>query len=69
MRDMKTFKIIIEIEHTDKTFQAPEVQQFIQFIQHPSSDFKKTMLKTFKKTALGEKAFNISVTYGLQENN
>lgn len=62
---MKTFKITIEIEHTDRTFEAPEVQQFIQFIQHPSSDFKKTMLKTFKKTALGEKAFNISVTYGL----
>ena len=62
---MKTFKIIIEIEHTDKTFQEPKVQDFIQFIAHPSSDFKKTMFKTFKKTALGENAFNISVTYGL----
>jgi hypothetical protein len=62
---MKTFKIIIEIEHTDRTFESPEVQQFIQFISQPSSDFKKTMLKTFKKTALGAKAFNISVTYGL----
>lgn len=62
---MKTFKIIIEIEHTDRSFERPEVQEFIQHIQQPTSNFKKTMLQAFKKTALGEKAFNISVTYGL----
>jgi len=46
---MKTFKITIEIEHTDRTFEAPEVQQFIQHIQQPTSNFKKTMLQAFKK--------------------
>lgn len=63
---MKTFKITIEIEHTDRTFQAPEVQQFINQINSPDANFKKELKKAFKNTILGEKAQNINITWGLK---
>ena len=56
---MKTFIITIEIEHTDRSFERPEVQQFVAQIGSPQAAFKQTIL--------GEKAHDIQVTYALKE--
>ncbi len=54
---MKTFIITIEIEHTDRSFQRPEVQQFVAQIGSPQANWVKEMRKAFKQTILGEKAY------------
>lgn len=64
---MKTFIITIEIEHTDKTFNTTEIQDFIAGISIPQAEWVKTMKKAFKETTLGSKAFCIEVTYAIKE--
>lgn len=64
---MKTFKITIEIEHTDRTYNSPEVQEFIAEIGSPQANWVKAMKKAFKHTVLGEKAHDIQVTYSVKE--
>lgn len=64
---MKTFIITIEIEHTDRSFQRPEVQQFIAQIGSPQANWVKAMKTAFKSTVLGEKAHDIQVTYAIKE--
>lgn len=63
---MKTFIITVEIEHTDKTFERPEIQQFIAHLGTPQADWVKQMRKAFKQTVLGEKANDIQVSYSLK---
>ena len=63
---MKTFIITIEIEHTDKTFERPEIQQFIAHLGTPQADWVKQMKKAFKQTVLGNKANDIQVSYSLK---
>ena len=63
---MKTFIITIEIEHTDKTFERPEIQQFIAHLGTPQADWVKQMKKAFKQTVLGDKANDIQVSYTLK---
>lgn len=64
---MKTFIITIEIEHTDRSFETEEIQDFVKEIGSPDANFVKTMKKAFKDTILGKDAFGISVTYALRE--
>lgn len=64
---MKTFIITIEIEHTDKSFNSTEIQEFIQGISIPQAEWVKTMRKAFKQTTLGSNAFGIEVTYAIKE--
>lgn len=64
---MKTFIITIEIEHTDRRFNSPEVQDFIAEIGNPQANWVKAMKKAFKQTILGEKAHDIQVTYSVKE--
>ena len=64
---MKTFIITIEIEHTDKTFNSTEIQDFIAGISIPQAEWVKTMKKAFKETTLGSNAFGIEVTYAIKE--
>ena len=64
---MKTFIITIEIEHTDRQFNSPEVQTFIAEIGSPQANWVKEMRKAFKQTVLGEKAHDIQVTYSVKE--
>ena len=64
---MKTFIITIEIEHTDRSFERPEIQQFIAHIGSPQAEWVKQMKKAFKQTVLGEKAHDIQVTYSVKE--
>ena len=64
---MKTFVITIEIEHTDRSFERPEVQQFVAQIGSPQANWVKEMRKAFKQTVLGEKAHDIQVTYAIKE--
>ena len=63
---MKTFVITIEIEHTDRSFERPEVQEFIDEIGSPKTNFKKQLKKAFKETILGEKAESIEITWGIK---
>lgn len=63
---MKTFIITIEIEHTDKSFESQEIQEFIDGISKPETNWVKSMKKAFKDTTLGKNAFNISVQYALK---
>ena len=63
---MKTFIITIEIEHTDREFNTPQIQQFIAEIGTPQAEWVKTMKRAFKSTVLGEKAHDIQVTYALK---
>lgn len=65
---MKTFIITIEIEHTDRSFQRPEVQQFVAQIGSPQANWVNEMRKAFKQTVLGERAHDIQVTYAIKEN-
>ena len=65
---MKTFIITIEIEHTDRSFERPEVQQFVAQIGSPQANWVKEMRKAFKQTVLGEKANDIQVTYAIKQN-
>lgn len=64
---MKTFVITIEIEHTDRSFERPEVQQFVAQIGSPQANWVKAMKHAFKQTVLGEKAHDIQVTYAIKE--
>ena len=64
---MKTFIITVEIEHTDKTFNSTEIQEFIKGISIPQAEWVKVMKKAFKKTTLGHNAFGIEVTYAIKE--
>ena len=64
---MKTFIITVEIEHTDKTFNSTEIQEFIKGISIPNTEWVKVMKKAFKETTLGSKAFGIEVTYAIKE--
>lgn len=64
---MKTFIITIEIEHTDRRFNSPEVQQFIAEIGSPQAKWVKAMKRAFKQTVLGDKAQDIQVTYAIKE--
>ena len=64
---MKTFIITIEIEHTDRSFERPEVQQFVAQIGSPQANWVKAMKQAFKQTVLGEKAHDIHVTYAIKE--
>ena len=64
---MKTFIITIEIEHTDRRFNSPEVQQFIAEIGSAQANWVKAMKQAFKQTVLGEKAHDIQVTYSIKE--
>jgi hypothetical protein len=64
---MKTFIITVEIEHTDKTFNSKEIQEFIKGISIPNTEWVKTMRKAFKETTLGHNAFGIEITYKLKE--
>jgi hypothetical protein len=64
---MKTFIITIEIEHTERRFNSPEVQQFIAEIGSPQANWVKAMKTAFKSTVLGEKAHDIHVTYAVKE--
>jgi hypothetical protein len=64
---MKTFIITIEIEHTDRSFKRPEVQQFVAQIGSPQANWVKEMRKAFKETTLGHNAFGIEVTYAIKE--
>jgi hypothetical protein len=63
---MKTFIITIEIEHTDRSYNSPQVKQFIAEIGSPQANWVKAMKKAFKQTVLGEKAHDIQVTYTLK---
>ena len=64
---MKTFIITIEIEHTDRRFNSPEVQTFIAEIGSPQANWVKAMKQAFKQTVLGDKAQDIHVTYAVKE--
>jgi hypothetical protein len=64
---MKTFIITIEIEHTDRSYNTTEIQEFIAGISIPQAEWVKTMKKAFKDTILGEKAQDIQVTYAIKE--
>ena len=64
---MKTFIITIEIEHTDRSFERPEVQQFFAQIGSPQANWVKAMKQAFKQTVLGDKAHDIQVTYAIKE--
>ena len=64
---MKTFIITIKIEHTDRSFERPEVQQFVAQIGSPQANWVKAMKQAFKQTVLGEKAHHIQVTYAIKE--
>lgn len=64
---MKTFIITIEIEHTDKTFNTTEIQDFIAEIGSPQANWVKAMKQAFKQTVLGDKAQDIQVTYAIKE--
>lgn len=64
---MKTFIITIEIEHTDRSFERSEVQQFVAQIGSPQANWVKAMKQAFKQTVLGEKAHDIQVTYAIKE--
>ena len=64
---MKTFIITIEIEHTDRSFERPEVQQFVAQIGSPQANWVKAMKQAFKQTILGENAHDIQVTYAIKE--
>jgi hypothetical protein len=64
---MKTFIITIEIEHTDRSYNSPQIQQFIAEIGSPQANWVKAMKKAFKQTVLGEKAHDIQVTYSVKE--
>ena len=64
---MKTFIITIEIEHTDRSFNSPKVQQFIAEIGSPQANWVKAMKRAFKQTVLGDKAQDIYVTYAVKE--
>jgi hypothetical protein len=44
---MKTFIITVEIEHTDKTFNSTEIQEFIKGISLPQAEWVKVMKKAF----------------------
>ncbi len=54
---MKTFVITVEIEHTDKSYNSTEIQEFIQGISLPEAQWVKVMkkalayLKQFNKNA------------------
>lgn len=63
---MKTFVITVEIEHTDKSFERPEIQQFIAHIGSPQAEWVKQMKKAFKQTVLGDNANDIQVSYSLK---
>ena len=64
---MKTFIITIEIEHTDRSFERPEVQDFVAQIGSPQANWVKAMKQAFKQTILGKKAHDIHVTYAIKE--
>ena len=64
---MKTFIITIEIEHTDRSYNTTEIQEFIKGISIPNTEWVKVMKKAFKETTLGHKAFGIEVTYAIKE--
>ena len=64
---MKTFIITIEIEHTDRRFNSPEVQQFIAEIGSPQANWVKAMKRASKSTVLGDKAHDIQVIYAIKE--
>jgi hypothetical protein len=64
---MKTFIITIEIEHTDRSYNTTEIQEFIAGISIPQAEWVKTMKKAFKDTTLGRNAFGIEVTYAIKE--
>ena len=64
---MKTFIITIEIEHTDRSFERPEVQELVAQKGSPQDNWVKEMRKAFKQTILGEKAQDIQVTYAIKE--
>ncbi len=64
---MKTFIITVEIEHTDKSFNSTEIQEFINGISLPQAEWVKVMKKAFKETTLGHNAFGIEVTYAIKE--
>jgi hypothetical protein len=64
---MKTFIITVEIEHTDKSFNSTEIQEFINSISLPQAQWVKVMKKAFKETTLGHNAFGIEVTYAIKE--
>jgi CO/xanthine dehydrogenase FAD-binding subunit len=64
---MKTFIITIEIEHTDRSYNTTEIQEFIAGISIPQAEWVKTMKKAFRETTLGEKAESITVEYAIRE--
>ena len=64
---MKTLTITIKIDHTDRRFNSPEIQDFINSLSAPETNWIKDMKKSFKNTILGNKAENITVEYAVED--
>lgn len=64
---MKTLTITIKIDHTDRRFNSPEIQDFIEQLANPATNWVKNMKKSFKDTIIGHKAEGITVEYAVED--